>query len=90
MDEIHIADDCDNNGLESASGEPLNNSSNEKHMVVGRTSAQNRSNDTHYTRKQKDRPFAEFARERTDKWASGANNEKLITSELSDCRDGSI
>jgi hypothetical protein len=85
MHKVHVTDDCDDNGLESTGGEPLYDSPDEEEMIIVCTSTDDCSNDTHHSGKEEYRSFAVFSRKSTDEGTSGADDEKLITSKLSDC-----
>ena len=87
MDKVHIADNCNDNRLEGAGSETLNNSADEKDMIIICGTTNDCSNDTHHTRKQEYRSFSIFARESTDEWTSCTDNEKLISSELGNSRN---
>ena len=60
-------------------------STDEEKMVVVCTATDDCSNDTHHSGKEEYRSFAIFTGKSTDEGTSRADDEKLITSELSDC-----
>lgn len=88
MYKIHVADDRDHDRLERTGSETLDNSSDEQEMIVICATTDHSANNTHHPGKQEYRSFSIFARQSTDEWTSSTNNEKLVSSELSDLRNG--
>lgn len=88
MNKVHVADDCNNDRLECAGGKTLDNSTNKEQMIIVCATTNDCSDDTHHAREEEDGSLSKFTRKSTDEGSSSTNDEKLITTELSDGRDG--